>query len=138
MSQTSDIIIIGGGIAGIGAGARMAADARVTVLEAEEAIGYHSTGRSAAIFIRNYGNATLRALNAASEPLFMQPEGISEDSLLTPRGLLYVALEEHLGDLEAILEGATGMERLNADEAVARVPILKRDTIAAVDSFDAS
>ncbi|MFC5584612.1 NAD(P)/FAD-dependent oxidoreductase [Nitratireductor kimnyeongensis] len=131
MSQTSDIIIIGGGIAGISAGARMAADARITVLEAEDAIGYHSTGRSAAIFIRNYGNATLRALNAASEPLFMQPKGISDNSLLTPRGLLYVALEEHLEDLEAILEGATGMERLSADQAVARVPILKRDSIAA-------
>ncbi|MEQ9247271.1 MAG: FAD-dependent oxidoreductase, partial [Nitratireductor sp.] len=131
MSQTSDIIIIGGGIAGIGAGARIAADAKVTVLESEEAIGYHATGRSAAIYIRNYGNDTLRALNAASEPVFREPEGISEESVLSPRGLLYVATEEHVGALDTILQGATGMERLSPDEAIARVPILKRESIAA-------
>ncbi|CAN0654093.1 FAD-dependent catabolic D-arginine dehydrogenase DauA [Nitratireductor aquimarinus] len=131
MSETSDIIVIGGGIAGIGAGARMAADASVTVLETEEAIGYHATGRSAAIYIRNYGNDTLRALNAAAEPVFKEPEGISDESLLTPRGLLYVATEEHVGALDKILEGATGMERLDADAAVARVPILRRENIVA-------
>lgn len=62
--QTSDVLVIGGGIAGIGAAAMLAPDARVTVLEAEDAPGRHSTGRSAAIFIRNYGGPVLRALNA--------------------------------------------------------------------------
>ncbi|WP_292899026.1 NAD(P)/FAD-dependent oxidoreductase [Nitratireductor sp.] len=131
MSQTSDIIVIGGGIAGIGAGARISADAKVTVLEAEEAIGYHATGRSAAIYIRNYGNVTLRALNAASEPVFREPEGICEESVLSPRGLLYVASDEHVDALDNILQGATGMERLSVDEAVARVPILKRESVVA-------
>ncbi|MCR4267155.1 FAD-binding oxidoreductase [Nitratireductor sp. ZSWI3] len=131
MSQTSDIIVIGGGIAGVSAAARMAADADVTVLEAEEAIGYHATGRSAAIYIRNYGNETLRALNVASEPVFLEPEGIAETSLLSPRGLLYVAMPEHVAALDKLLEGASGMERIDAREALQMVPILRGETIAA-------
>lgn len=130
MSETSDIIVIGGGIAGVSAGARMANDARVTLLEAEEAIGYHATGRSAAIYIRNYGNAALRALNAASEPVFLEPEGISESSLLSPRGLIYVALPEHVSAIDELLQGATGMERLSPEEALRRVPILRREAVA--------
>ena len=50
-----DFLIIGGGIAGASAGARLAALGRVTLLEAERALGYHASGRSAALFEPNYG-----------------------------------------------------------------------------------
>ena len=66
MIATSDILVIGAGMAGCGAAARLAPHARVTVLEMEDRPAYHTTGRSAATFILNYGNAVLRALNAAS------------------------------------------------------------------------
>ena len=131
MTATSDILVIGGGIAGISAAAELSADARVTVLETEDAIGYHSSGRSAAIFIRNYGNATLRALNAVAEPVLKEPAGISENSLLSPRGELMIANEDELEALESYLEGAEGMERISPDEAVILVPILRREKIAA-------
>ncbi len=131
MTGTADILVIGGGIAGIGAAAFAAAEARVTVLEAEDAIGYHATGRSAAIFIRNYGNATLRALNAASEGLLREPEGIAGASLLSLRGEMLVATEDEVGELEAYMAEAEGMERLSPEEAVALVPILRRAPIAA-------
>lgn len=129
--MTSDVLIIGGGIAGIGAAAMLAPDARVTVLEGEGVIGHHATGRTAAIFIRNYGNATLRALNVASEPTFLEPSGISDTSLLSPRGQMLVATDTELDDLKAYLDGATGTETLTAEEAVKLVPILRRDKIAA-------
>lgn len=129
--ETADIIVIGGGIAGISAAAELATDARVVVLESEAQLGYHSTGRSAAIYIRNYGNATLRALNAAAEPVFIAPEGISDTSLLSPRGELLIASEEELPSLDAYMEGACGIERLTAAEAVEIVPILRPERIAA-------
>ncbi|PWV97126.1 D-arginine dehydrogenase [Hoeflea marina] len=131
MSMTSDILVIGGGIAGISAAARLAADARVTVLETEAMIGHHSTGRSAAIFIRNYGNATLRALNAASAPFLADPQGIAESSLLSPRGEMLVATEEDLPKLEAYLDGSDGLERLSPAQALELVPILRVEAIAA-------
>ena len=131
MSTQSDILVIGGGIAGISAAARLAPDAKVTVLEAEPMIGHHSSGRSAAIFIRNYGNATLRALNAASAPFLANPEGVAETSLLSPRGELLLATDADMARFEAYLDGSAGLERLSPAQAVELVPILRQDAIVA-------
>jgi len=131
MSTGSDILVIGGGIAGISAAARLAPDASVIVLEAESMIGHHSSGRSAAIFIRNYGNATLRALNAASAPFLADPQGVSDTSLLSPRGELLLATEADLSKFDDYLDGSDGLERLSPAQALELVPILREDAIAA-------
>ncbi|QGX97227.1 FAD-binding oxidoreductase [Roseovarius faecimaris] len=128
MSAHPDILVIGGGMAGISAAALLAEEARVTVLEAEPHIGMHSTGRSAAIFILNYGNATLRALNAAAYPVLSGRD--SGVSFLSPRGELLVAQAEEMDTLDAYLEGTTGIERLTPDEAQALVPVLRTERIA--------
>ena len=46
---------------------------KVIVLEAESAPGYHSTGRSAALYTRNFGSPTVRAFNRASLPFLSAP-----------------------------------------------------------------
>ncbi|WP_323786277.1 FAD-binding oxidoreductase [Thalassovita sp.] len=125
----ADVIVIGGGIAGVSAAAMLAEHMSVLLLEAEPRTGYHSTGRSAAIFIRNYGNATLRALNAASAPFMESPDGVADSSLLSPRGELLLADEEELDDLDAYVAAATGMEILSPAQAVELVPILRPDRI---------
>jgi D-arginine dehydrogenase len=101
------------------------------LLETEDALGRHATGRSAAIYIRNYGNATLRALNIASEPVLDEPEGLSDHSLLTPRGEMLIAAEDELDAFHSYLSGAEGMEVLSPDDAVSLFPLLRRETIAA-------
>lgn len=131
MTERVDFLVVGGGIAGVGAAARISPDASVIVLETEDAIGRHSTGRSAAIYIRNYGNRTLRALNAASEPVLKEPEGISDESLLSPRGEMLIATEAELPDFNSYLEGASGLEQLSPREAVSLFPILREELIAA-------
>jgi len=130
MTQHTDILIIGGGIAGIGAAARLAKTAKVIVVEGEAALGYHSTGRSAAFFIRNYGNTTLRTLNVASEPELMQPDGVSDHSLLSPRGELLIATEQEMTALDTYLDDADDMERLTPKQAGELVPILNTDRLA--------
>ena len=130
MTQLSaDFLVIGGGIAGMSAAAELAQDASVILLEAEEQLGYHSTGRSAAIFISNYGNATLRALSAAAHPA-LAGELLGE-SVLSARGEMLVVQEHELDALANYLEGATGLETLTPDEACALVPVLRRENIAA-------
>ena len=44
-----EFLIIGGGIAGISAAARLAPSDKVIVLEAEAALAHHASGRSAAL-----------------------------------------------------------------------------------------
>ena len=46
----SDFLIIGGGIAGISAAARLSELGSVTVIEAEGTLAHHASGRSAALY----------------------------------------------------------------------------------------
>ncbi|WP_090268783.1 FAD-dependent oxidoreductase [Thalassovita taeanensis] len=54
MTTTYDVAIIGGGIAGASFACRIAERARAVLFEEEPHAGYHSTGRSAAEFTRQY------------------------------------------------------------------------------------
>jgi D-arginine dehydrogenase len=130
------ILVIGGGIAGASAAFELASHAKVTLLEREPVAGYHTTGRSAALFSETYGNAAIRALSTASRSFFERPpEGFAEHELLTPSGSLIIG---HEGNVEAMAEQAAvykaltpSVRSLTPDEAIALVPILKRDWIAA-------
>ncbi len=121
-----DFLIIGGGIAGLAAGARLAELGRVTVLEAEAALGYHASGRSAAMYEPSYGAAPVVALNRASGDFFFGGGG---NRLLTPRGLLIVGMA---GEEEAFARdsAAMAMERLSIGEARALVPVLDPARVA--------
>ena len=68
------VAIIGGGMAGVSIGYELAAEARVVVLEQERDLAYHTTGRSAAMYLQSYGNTLVRALTAASGPDFHRLE----------------------------------------------------------------
>jgi D-arginine dehydrogenase len=128
----ADIVIVGAGIAGIGAAAELARDFSVLVIEQEDRPGYHSTGRSAALFIQNYGNAVIRALNRASAPLFHGADSeLFPFPLLTPRGLLYVANAEGLEAHRNLLADAEGIDEISPQEAVAMVPIVRLESTAA-------
>src|SRR5512134_1171221 len=91
MTETADIIIIGGGIAGASVAAEIAAagERRVLLLEMESQPGYHATGRSAAMYEPSEGAALVRALTRASGTFFANPPaGFVETPLLSPRGVL--------------------------------------------------
>src|SRR5947208_11405287 len=84
-----DFLVVGGGVAGASAGYFLAGHGRVTLLEMESAPGYHSTGRSAALFSEYFGNAVVRALTAGSRSFLAgPPPGFAEVPLLAPRGVL--------------------------------------------------
>lgn len=127
-----DVAIVGAGIAGVGLAADLTGDYRTAVIEQESRPAYHSTGRSAAIFIRNYGNAVVRALSRASAPLFETPDTtLFPHPLISRRGLLFVADETSLKHHNELLEMADGMRPISIDEAIALVPIMRRDWLVA-------
>lgn len=125
----TDFLIIGGGIAGISAGAELAQQASVTVLEAEDAPGHHATGRSAAVFFRNYGNAAVRGLNQASEDFLHAPEGVSDSSLLSPLGGMVVAEPGDEDLLARTLTEGSGYAHLDVAQARELVPALRPEKI---------
>jgi D-arginine dehydrogenase len=105
MTQTFDIAVIGAGIAGASVAARLAmAGKRVVVLEMESQAGYHTTGRSAAVFAPNYGPRVIRALARASRPFYeAPPQGFSETPLFSPRLILMLARADQRGALDRLL-----------------------------------
>ncbi|QUJ76828.1 FAD-binding oxidoreductase [Sulfitobacter albidus] len=115
----SDIIVIGGGIAGISAAARLSTDARVTLFEMEDALGYHASGRSAALFEQNYGQPSTVALNRASAEYHRTAQG----GYLSARGLMIVATDAER-DAFARDVATMGLEEISMTEARGHVPIL--------------
>lgn len=99
-----DVVVIGAGIAGASVAHELAADRRVLLLETEPQPGYHSTGRSAAVYVPAYEfhNQSLLALTRASRNELDTPSAeFHAGSLLHRRGLLYVANHEQRAGLEA-------------------------------------
>ncbi len=90
-----DFIVIGAGIAGASVAAELSMSARVLLLEAESQPGYHSTGRSAAMYVPAYGPPAIRALTRAAGPFFHDPpDGFAETPLLRRRDILMIARED--------------------------------------------
>ncbi|RZL90480.1 MAG: FAD-binding oxidoreductase [Variovorax sp.] len=143
-SIQADFLVIGGGIAGASVAHWLAPHGRVIVLEREAQPGYHSTGRSAALFMESYGTPQVRALTMASRAFLQHPPaGFAEHPLLTPRGALMVAgpgqeeaLEAHWQVLHAMAPNA---RRLDREQACAMVPALRPEqVIGAVYEPDAA
>jgi len=115
----SDFLVIGGGIAGISAAARLSHLGRVTVLEAETSPGYHASGRSAAMFEETYGKPSTIALNRASKAYHMNANG----GVLSPRGLLLVGTAAD-GDAFDHDVKSMRLQPISPGEARGFVPIL--------------
>ncbi|NML46580.1 FAD-binding oxidoreductase [Ramlibacter sp. G-1-2-2] len=129
-----DVIIAGAGIAGASLAWRLAATHRVLLLERETQPGYHSTGRSAAMFMESYGAPGVRALTRASRSFYEQPpEGFTQLPLLTPRGVLYLATHEQVAQMEALYAelapGCPQLVRLDARTVLERVPCLRPELV---------
>ncbi|MCA8927316.1 MAG: FAD-binding oxidoreductase [Alphaproteobacteria bacterium] len=136
MSRTADIVIIGGGMAGASAGYFLAGRGRrVVLLEREERCGYHTTGRSAALYSQAYGNPAICALTIAGEAFYDNPPaGFADHPLLSPRGALFVGRADQSAAVEAaVKEGQAlvpSVRLLDAAEARAISPALRPDYVA--------
>jgi hypothetical protein len=96
-----DFVVIGGGFAGISAAAHLAAHASVALFEMETSLAYHTSGRSAAMLVENYGSAGARPLVKAARPfLESPPPGSVEAPLLSPRPVMWVAGRNGLASLK--------------------------------------
>ena len=142
-SAVWDFVVVGAGMAGASVGWELAQQgARVLLLEREDQPGYHSTGRSAALFMETYGTPQIRALTRASRA-FLQalPDNFgTTGSVLAPRGVVYLAAPDQ-GDLlqqtyAALHPHAPGLERLDHAALMARLPLLLRGEAVGAGLFE--
>ncbi len=131
-----DAVVVGGGIAGVAAAAELAAGSmRVLLVEQEPQLAFHTTGRSAALYLENYGHPAIRPLSRASRPVFGSPPPDVADGPLfgEVRGALTVAEEGHEEELDeqqrSGQEAGTVVHRLDPADAVRRVPALRPDRV---------
>lgn len=123
--MTQDFCIIGGGIAGISAAARLSYLGRVTLIETEPHLAYHASGRSAALFEPRYGAAPVVALSYASEDHHRHANG----GVLSPRGMMIVEKAGRRDVFDHDLE-AMNLHEISVPEARAIVPVLNPATVA--------
>jgi D-arginine dehydrogenase len=131
--SSSDILVIGGGIAGLSAAAVLSKHGRITLLETEEQIGYHSSGRSATMVHYALGDRLVRALTLASRHFFdSPPDGFSDVPLGHRMPVLVHAREdelEALDELETEISDFASLERLDANAVHELCPLLKPDAL---------
>ncbi len=128
----ADFIVIGAGIAGASAAFELASEGKVILLERENWLAYHSTGRSAAIYMETYGNRTVRGLTRGSLDFYSNPpEGFSEYPLIQPRGALFLGTKEQNDLIEQqydeMKDYVKDLALLRGEEIKELIPIINTD-----------
>lgn len=124
-----DVLVVGGGIAGVSIGYELSSDRSVCLLESESTLAFHTTGRSAATFLETYGGPEIRCLTTGSRAFLENPPDCVEAQLLTPRPLLMFAkagrgevIEELHRDVQALVPDA---QLLSEAEVRAHHPFIR-------------
>ncbi len=134
--KSFDVPIFGAGIAGASLAWRLAEHLSVALIERESQPGYHSTGRSAAMFMESYGPPMVRALTRASRSFYESPPaGFTTSPIVTPRGALYLASIGQQSQLDAtraeLAPTCPNLQSLNAVQTLALVPCLRPEKVLA-------
>jgi D-arginine dehydrogenase len=133
--EEADFLVVGAGIAGASVGYWLAQNAKVIVLERESQPGYHSTGRSAALFSETYGNFAIRAITVSSGDFFdSPPPGFTDHPLVSPRGALIFGNEAQLPKLDRMyadwIKLVSTVQRLDKAQTLKLCPLLNEDKVA--------
>lgn len=128
--KSYDVLVLGGGMAGVSLGYELAADRSVGLLEMESTLAFHTTGRSAATFLESYGGPYIRALTTSSRAFLEDPPETFESKPLSPLPLLYIAAEGRSDLLRALYEEVSvlvpDVRLVEPDEANELNPVLSR------------
>ena len=133
--ERCDFLVVGAGMAGASAAFWLAERGRVVVLEQEDVAGYHSTGRSAAMFMQTYGGPLTKGLAVTGRSFLTDPpSGFAASPLLSPREVLYVGRADQIDMLDRFYEEnrrrVPTLARLDANQALEQPVPLREDYVA--------
>ena len=97
----ADILIIGGGIAGLSLAWKLAPGAAVVVVETETELAFHTSSRSARQMQPNYGPAPIRELTLRTIEMVQDISATLPAPILRPRPLLTVGSRTEIAELAA-------------------------------------
>ncbi|MDH3425232.1 MAG: FAD-binding oxidoreductase [Acidimicrobiia bacterium] len=134
--ESFDFAVIGGGIAGASAAYELAAHGSVVLLETEDTCGYHTTGRSAAIFTEAYEHDAVRLLTLASRSFLQEPpDGFAEVPILSPMAVLVIGRDDQkervAEEIAAARTLVPSVEQLDGPQAENECPVLREGYVAA-------
>jgi D-arginine dehydrogenase len=126
-----NIVVVGGGIAGISIAAELSRTHNVTLLEMEATLAHHTTGRSAATFLGSYGNTHVQALTTGSFDLYTELSIEHGYPLLTPRDMVIALDPSQLNEVDTELADNPTMTLISSDELIAMAPYIKQEQVGA-------
>ncbi|QCB98373.1 FAD-binding oxidoreductase [Arthrobacter sp. PAMC25564] len=126
MSANYDVVIVGGGIAGLSLASALAGKCSVALVEAEQSLAYHSSARSARQLIPSYGPPVVQELTLRTLELIAAQDGTRPEPVLSPRSFMLI------GDDSSVREKASGhMRRITHAEAMELCPVLNPEAFTA-------
>ena len=119
MTAHYDVVIVGGGIAGLSLASALAGKVRVALVEAEQTLAYHASARSARQLIPSYGPAAVQELTVRTLELIAGQDADRAEPVLSPRSFLLI------GDDASVRAEASGhMGLISHAEAMELCPAL--------------
>ncbi|WP_427016852.1 NAD(P)/FAD-dependent oxidoreductase [Pseudarthrobacter sp. P1] len=123
-----DVLIIGGGIAGLSLAGRLAASASVVLVEAEETLAYHASSRSARQLQPSYGPDPIRVLTRRTIASVQQISAGLGTPILRPRPEVIIGTA---AQISALMAGNPVLQPLDHAEALRLSPDLRPESFAA-------
>jgi glycine/D-amino acid oxidase-like deaminating enzyme len=126
MSAHYDVVIVGGGIAGLSLASALAGRCSVALIEAEQNLAYHTSARSAGQLIPSYGPPVVQELTLRTLEVIAAQDAERPEPVLTPRSFMLI------GDDATVRAEASGhMRRITHAEALDLCPALVPDAFSA-------
>ncbi|MGO4238439.1 NAD(P)/FAD-dependent oxidoreductase [Pseudarthrobacter sp. YAF2] len=126
MAAHYDVLIVGGGIAGLSLASALAGRCSVALVEAEQELAYHTSSRSARQLIPSYGPPVVQELTVRTLELLSARDQELQEPVLTPRSFMLIGSEP-----EVASEASGHMQPITVDRALELCPALLPGTFTA-------
>jgi D-arginine dehydrogenase len=119
MAAHYDVLIVGGGIAGLSLASALAGNCSVALVEAEQELAYHTSSRSARQLIPSFGPRVVQELTVRTLELIAARDAELPEPVLTPRSFMLIGSEEAVA-----AEASGSMQPITHAEALELCPAL--------------